>query len=51
VEREKGQALADQWMCPFFETSAKNSTNVDQVIRFLKNKRKNFSLVFYLDIY
>ncbi len=32
VQREKGQALADQWMCPFYETSAKNSINVDQVI-------------------
>ncbi len=31
VHREKGQALADQWMCPFYETSAKDSVNVDQV--------------------
>jgi putative ribosome biogenesis GTPase RsgA len=31
VHREKGQALADQWMCPFYEASAKNSINVDQV--------------------
>jgi len=31
VHRGKGQALADQWMCPFYETSAKKSINVDQV--------------------
>ena len=31
VQREKGQQLADQWMCPFYETSAKDSINVDQV--------------------
>jgi hypothetical protein len=34
VDREKGQALANQWMCPFYETSAKNSINVDQVVIF-----------------
>jgi len=31
VSRDKGQMLADRWMCPFYETSAKKSINVDQV--------------------
>ncbi|CAF1507174.1 unnamed protein product [Rotaria sp. Silwood1] len=31
VHREKGQTLADQWMCPFYETSAKHSINVNQI--------------------
>ena len=31
IPRETGQTLADQWMCPFYETSAKNSINVHQV--------------------
>ncbi len=35
VHRAAGQTLADQWMCPFYETSAKNSINVNQV-NFLK---------------
>ncbi|CAF4022623.1 unnamed protein product [Rotaria sordida] len=32
VHRDKGQTLADEWMCPFYETSAKDSINVDEVI-------------------
>lgn len=35
VPREIGQTLADQWMCPFYETSAKKSINVNQVSFFL----------------
>jgi hypothetical protein len=35
ISREKGQTLADQWMCPFYETSAKNSINIEQVNHFL----------------
>ena len=34
VQREMGQTLADQWMCPFYETSAKKSINVNQVSFF-----------------
>jgi hypothetical protein len=34
ISREQGQTLADQWMCSFYETSAKNSINVDQVEYF-----------------
>jgi hypothetical protein len=34
ISREKGQTLADQWMCPFYETSAKNSINIEQVNHF-----------------
>lgn len=54
VSRDRGQMLADQWMCPFYETSAKISINVQQVIDkhiqfsfefsfFFENKR--FSLI------
>ncbi|CAF0995038.1 unnamed protein product [Rotaria sp. Silwood1] len=32
VHRHKGQTLADEWMCPFYETSAKDSINVHEVI-------------------
>ncbi|CAF1553983.1 unnamed protein product, partial [Rotaria sordida] len=32
VRRDKGQTLADKWMCPFYETSAKDPINVDEVI-------------------
>ena len=31
ISRDTGQTLADQWMCPFYETSAKTSINVEQV--------------------
>jgi small GTP-binding protein len=31
VTKEEGQALADKWNVPFYETSAKTRTNVDEV--------------------
>ncbi|CAF3040817.1 unnamed protein product [Rotaria sp. Silwood2] len=31
VHREKGQALADEWKCSFYETSAKDSINVHEI--------------------
>jgi hypothetical protein len=31
-QRAKESTLTDQWMCPFYVTSANNSINVDQVI-------------------
>jgi len=31
VRREEGCRLAQQWGCPFFETSAKRKTNVDEL--------------------
>ena len=37
VHREKGQSLANEWMCEFYEASAKDSTNVDQVVKFNKD--------------
>jgi hypothetical protein len=40
-------------MCPFYETSAKNSVNIDQVTIFWKNKFSFFinKYFFCLDIY
>ena len=31
VRREEGCRLAQQWGCPFYETSAKSKTNVDEL--------------------
>jgi alanine-alpha-ketoisovalerate/valine-pyruvate aminotransferase len=47
VNRERGQALADQWMCPFYETSAKNSINVDQVIILEKKFCQKFECILF----
>jgi len=35
VGPEEGQALANNWNCPFFETSAKYATNVDSAFHEL----------------
>jgi len=35
VSQEEGQALADSWGCPFFETSAKNKTNLEEMYHAL----------------
>lgn len=35
VSVEQGQALADQWGCPFFECSAKLGTNIDRAFSTL----------------
>ncbi|CAF1128655.1 unnamed protein product [Rotaria sordida] len=31
IQREKGKRLADQWMYPFYQTSAKHSIYVNQI--------------------
>jgi len=31
VAKAEGQELANKWSCPFFETSAKTSVNVEEV--------------------
>ena len=44
VQKSEGQDLAAKWNCPFFETSAKTRTNVDEVftelVRIVKASKK-----------
>ena len=44
VPKGEGQDLAQKWNCPFFETSAKTRTNVDEVftelVRIVKASKK-----------
>ena len=38
VKEEQGKNLAKEYNMPFFETSAKNNTNVTEIFEFLANK-------------
>jgi len=42
VSPEEGRALATQIGCPFFETSAKNHTNIDEAFEGLVKEVRNF---------
>jgi small GTP-binding protein len=41
VEREEAESLADFYGCEYFETCAKNSTNVDEAFKFLLSSIAN----------
>ena len=38
VKEDEGKSLADEFSIPFFEVSAKNKYNVDEIFLFLANK-------------
>lgn len=42
VKKEEGEALAAEFECPFFETSAKDHINVDECFRELVREVRRF---------